>query len=55
MKRAVTISGGYDSYAAFLLIKDKKKYDLVFFDYGQSYLKNELKSARRIARVHKKS
>ena len=44
-RQALLFSGGYDSAAVWFKIKDKENTDLVFFDYGQLYMENELKKA----------
>ncbi len=54
MKYAVTISGGYDSAAAYIKWSDKKECDFIFFNYGQKYYENELKCALSFANFFKK-
>ena len=49
LRTAVLFSGGYDSGAAvFKSIRDNT-FDLLFIDYNQSYLENELKAAQEFA------
>jgi 7-cyano-7-deazaguanine synthase in queuosine biosynthesis len=48
MKKAMTISGGFDSACLPFLIPPVS-YDFIFFDYGQSYLIQELKYAKKLA------
>lgn len=47
-KKVLLLSGGYDSVSCFYMI-NKKDYDYYFFDYGQSYIKQELKAVKYLA------
>ena len=47
MKKALLLSGGYDSVASLLIQKDKN-FDCIFFDYDQSYIEYELNAVRYI-------
>jgi hypothetical protein len=48
MRTCLLFSGGWDSAAAFYASK-KKISDLLFIDYNQTYLKNELESCTKFA------
>jgi len=48
-RQALLFSGGYDSAAVWFKIKDQEYTDLVFIDYGQLYLDNELEKAKQFA------
>jgi 7-cyano-7-deazaguanine synthase in queuosine biosynthesis len=50
-KKALLISGGYDSVAILEMI-DKKKYDYYFFDYGQSYSKEERNAITQVEKYY---
>ena len=49
LKKALLLSGGYDSVACLYMI-NKKEYDYFFFEYNQSYVKEELKAVKALAR-----
>jgi hypothetical protein len=46
MRSCILFSGGWDSMAVALMIREA---DLVFFDYGQTYMENELRATRAFA------
>lgn len=46
MKKAILLSGGYDSVACLVLQFNSNLDNYIFFDYGQSYLKEELKAIK---------
>lgn len=50
-KKALLISGGYDSVAILELI-DKSQYDYYFFNYGQSYFKQEEKAIKEVEKYY---
>ena len=43
MKNILLISGGYDSLYIYHKLNKKKKFECIYFDYGQEYLENEIK------------
>ena len=45
----VLFSGGWDSVACALMYKDSHNPDLLFVNYGQNYLLNEVRSAKAFA------
>lgn len=51
MKKAILLSGGYDSVACLILQLTNDLDDFIFFDYGQSYLKEELKAIQYLEKV----
>lgn len=54
-KKVILISGGWDSAACFFQLKNPDDYELIFFNYGQNYLKNELATAERLSRFLKRA
>jgi 7-cyano-7-deazaguanine synthase in queuosine biosynthesis len=53
MKTAILLSGGWDSAACFLLNQDIEA-DLIFINYGQIYLENELRAAEAFSGFFKR-
>jgi hypothetical protein len=50
-KKVLLISGGFDSVSILEMI-DRKKYDFYFFDYGQSYYKEEVLAIKAIEKYY---
>lgn len=48
MKTALLLSGGYDSVLCYFLLNNLDL-DLFFFNYGQSYIEQELKSVKELS------
>lgn len=51
MKKAILLSGGYDSVASLIIQFTENLDGFIFFDYGQSYLKEELKAIKYLEEV----
>jgi len=50
-KRALLISGGYDSVSILEMI-DREKYDYYFFNYSQTYYKEEAKAIKEVEKYY---
>lgn len=48
-RKAILISGGWDSAACYFQLHDPNTYDLIFFSYGQLYVRNELSAAEDLS------